>query len=176
MNIYGEHIVLRAICDSDAPLLLKIINDPETERMLGGSSFPVSLSAQQSWIQKQAGNNDVLRCIVAERTHEDIGLGTVILSDIDRKNGIAQVHIKLGLEDCRGKGYGTDAINTIVEYAFNEMRLHCIYAEVLEYNAASQRLFEKCGFHRDGVLRDRVYKCGAYINVVSFSRIKEDTL
>ena len=74
----------------------------------------------------------------------------------------------------RGKGYGSDALNTIVNYAFGEMRLNCIYADVLEYNTVSQKLFEKCGFHRDGVLRSRVFKGGRYINVVSYSRLKED--
>lgn len=174
MNIYGEHIVLRAITEEDAQLLLQMINDPDTERMLGGSSFPVSLSAQQSWIQRQTGNNDVLRCIIAERSREEIGLGTVILTDIDQKNGSAQVHIKLGVEKCRGKGYGSDALMTIVKYAFEEMRLHCIYADVLEYNTASQKLFEKCGFHKDGLLRGRVYKSGKYVNVITYSRLKED--
>lgn len=174
MNIYGKHIVLRAISEADAPLLLQMINDPDTERMLGGSSVPVSMSAQQSWIQRQASNSDVLRCIIADRSAVEAGLGTVILSDIDRKNGCAQVHIKLGTENCRGKGYGTDALNTIVAYAFNEMRLHCIYADVLEYNVASQRLFEKCGFHKDGILRDRVFKGGTFVDVYTYSRLKED--
>lgn len=174
MNIYGKNIVLRAISESDAYLLLQMINDPDTEKMLGRSSFPVSLSAQLRWIQSQEGRSDVLRCIVAERTQEKVGLGTVILSDIDRKNGTAQVHIKLGVENCRGKGYGTDALNTIVEYAFQEMRLQCVYAEVLEYNIASQKLFEKCGFHRDGLLRSRIYKNGKYTNVVTYSCLKED--
>ena len=142
--------------------------------MLGGASFPVSMAAQQSWIQQQTGNNSVLRCMIADRAQEKVGLGTVILTDIDQKNGCAQVHIKLGTENCRGKGYGTDALNTIVAYAFQEMRLNCIYADVLEYNEASQKLFKKCGFQKDGVLRGRVYKGGTYVNVVTFSRLKED--
>ena len=174
MNIYGEHIVLRAILEEDAPLLLRMINDPDTERMLGGASFPVSLFDQQNWIQKQSGNSESLRCISAERTKENVGLGTVILSDIDRKNGSAQVHIKLGIDQCRGKGHGTDALKTIVRYAFDEMRLHCIYADVLEYNIASQKLFEKCGFHRDGLLRGRIYKGGRYVDVIAYSCLKED--
>ena len=174
MNIYGERIVLRAITEEDAQLLLQMMNDPDTERMLGGASFPVSLSAQRSWSQRQIGNNEVLRCIIAERSREDVGLGTVILTDIDQKNGSAQVHIKLGVENCRGKGYGTDALRTIVKYAFEQMRLHCIYANVLEYNTASQKLFEKCGFHKDGLLRGRIFKGGNYINMVTYSCLEED--
>lgn len=174
MNIYGERIVLRAIFEEDAQFLYNMINDPDTEKMLGGSSFPVSIAAQQNWIRRQSGNSEVLRCIIADRCQEEVGLGTVILSDIDQKNGSAQVHIKLGVENCCRKGYGTEALNTIVKYAFDEMRLHCIYADVLEYNNASQKLFEKCGFRRDGLLRERIYKGGKYVNVVTFSRLNED--
>lgn len=173
MNIQGKNVVLRAISMKDANLLMDLINDAETEKMLGGSSFPVSLEGQEKWISVQTGRIDVLRCIVALKENEE-GIGTVILSDIDTKNGVAQVHIKMDKQHGRGKGYGSDALNTIVNYAFGEMRLNCIYADVLEYNTVSQKLFEKCGFHRDGLLRSRVFKGGRYINVVSYSRLKED--
>ena len=46
------------------------------------------------------------------------GIGTIILSNIDMKNGTAEVHVKLAVANNRGKGYGTDAVNTIVKYAF----------------------------------------------------------
>mgnify|MGYP001773434106 CR=1 FL=1 len=173
MNIRGKNVILRAISMKDANLLMELINDAETEKMLGGSSFPVSHEGQEKWIVAQTGRTDVLRCIVALKENEE-GIGTVILSDIDTKNGVAQVHIKLDKQRGRGKGYGSDALNTIVNYAFDEMRLNCIYGDVLEYNTVSRKLFEKCGFHRDGVLRSRVYKGGRYINVVSYSRLKED--
>ena len=173
MNIQGKNVVLRAISMKDANLLIELINDAETEKMLGGSSFPVSLEGQEKWIAAQTGRTDVLRCIVALKENEE-GIGTVILSDIDTKNGVAQVHIKMDKQRGRGKGYGSDALNAIANYAFDEMRLNCIYADVLEYNTVSQKLFEKCGFHRDGVLRSRVFKGGRYINVVSYSRLKED--
>ena len=173
MNIQGKNVVLRAISMKDANLLIELINDAETEKMLGGSSFPVSLEGQEKWIAAQAGRTDVLRCIVALKENEE-GIGPVILSDIDTKNGVAQVHIKMDKQRGRGKGYGSDALNAIANYAFDEMRLNCIYADVLEYNTVSQKLFEKCGFHRDGVLRSRVFKGGRYINVVSYSRLKED--
>ena len=149
-----------------------MIND-QKRKNVGRFFISVSMSASESWIQNQTANDNVLRCII-ERDKEGIGLGTVVLSDIDQKNGTAQIHIKLGVENCRGKGFGTEAVNTITEYAFSEMRLNCIYAEVLEYNTASQKLFEKCGFQRDGLLRERVFKGGKYINIVAFSRLKED--
>lgn len=174
MNIFGKDIILRAISMKDTQLLLELINDPDTEKMLGGESFPVSFEGQEKWIDSQIGRADILRCIIAKKDAEEVGLGTVILSDIDRKNGIAQVHIKMDRKNGRGKGYGTDAVKAIVNYAFNEMRLNCIYAEILEYNTPSRKLFEKCGFKPEGTLRSRVYKNGEYVNVLSYSILKED--
>lgn len=173
MNIQGNNVVLRAISLKDANMLMELLNDAETERMLGGSSFPVSLEGQEKWIAAQIDRTDVLRCIVALKEHEE-GIGTVILSNIDTKNGVAQVHIKMDKQRGRGKGYGRDALNTIVNYAFDEMRLNCIYADVLAHNQISQKLFEKCGFSRDGILRSRVYKMGKYIDVYSYSIIKSE--
>lgn len=174
MNISGERVLLRAIEKRDRDLLLELINDPETEKMLGGSSFPVSEAAQEKWMENQDGNNDTLRCVISLKTDTEKGLGTVILSDIDFKNAVAQVHIKLAKDEGRHKGYGTDALLAVTDYAFSELRLNCVYAEVLEYNIPSQKLFEKCGFHQDGILRERVYKSGKFVDVIVYSLLKAD--
>lgn len=173
MNILGERVLLRAIEKEDNALLLRLINDPATERMLGGSSFPVSSEAQASWTERQKNVPNTLRCIVALHDQPEIGLGTVILSDIDQKNGTAQIHLKLD-EPARGKGYGTDAVHTLTAYAFNELRLQCLYANIISYNTASERLFKKCGYRLDGVLRSRVFKNGVYADLKSYSRLKSD--
>lgn len=73
----------------------------------------------------------------------------------------------------RGKGYGTDAVKTMVKYAFDELRLHCVYANIISYNDVSVRLFERCGFQREGVLRDRIYKGGRYVDELSYSIINQ---
>ena len=117
---------------------------------------------------------DILRCTIVLRDNIDEGLGTIILSDVDNKNGVACVHIKMDKEKGRGKGYGTDALKAIIRYTFNEMRLNCICANVLEQNVLSQRLFEKCGFVKEGILRSRVYKNGHFINMISYSILKND--
>lgn len=174
MNIYGEKTILRAVGVQDVDMLLNLINDPDTEKMLGGNSFPVSREAQLKWISSLENERDTLRCIISEKENPEQGLGTVILSDIDIKNGTAQVHIKLIGEKGRHKGYGTDAVQAIVKYAFNEMRLNCVYAEVLAHNSPSQRLFEKCGFYKEGIMRSRVFKMGTYVDVVSYSCLKKD--
>ncbi|MFC4557939.1 GNAT family N-acetyltransferase [Virgibacillus kekensis] len=171
MNIIGEKVLLRAIEMSDKDILLGIINDSETEYSLGGWSFPVSSINQEDWIRAQKLNEKVLRCMVSDKK-DNKTLGTAILSNIDYKNGNAEIHIKL-ISDARGKGYGADTINTLIKYTFDELRLNCVYAHVNAYNIASQKLFERCGFVKEGVLRNRIYKKGEYHDVIAFSIIKE---
>lgn len=168
MLIYGEKIVLRAVEKANNTMLLSLINDPDTEMMLGGSSWPVSESDQLKWFEHQEHSRDVLRCIVALQ-NDGRALGTIILSDIDQKNATGHIHIKMLKDGGRGRGYGTDAVKTMVRYAFEELRLNCIYANILAYNDASIKLFERCGFKKDGVLRQRVYKKGKFVDMLAYS-------
>lgn len=175
MNIIGGKVVLRAIDIGDADLLFKMINDPETEKMLGGRSFPVSLEEQKKWIEAQGGRKDVLRCIIADKECPEKGLGTVIISDIDYINATGCIHIKMDSSDSvKGKGYATDTFKSILNYAFNTLRLNCIYADVLEYNTASQKLLERCGFKKEGMLRQRAYKDGKFVDMISYSILAEE--
>ena len=173
MNIHGERILLRAIEHDDNDMLLKLINDPETEMMIGGSSWLTSLDGQMKWYSRLENSQSILRCIVSDK-EDNKPLGTMILNEIDQKNGTAHIHIKMSKDGGRGKGYGTDALNTIVTYAFDELRLNCIFANIISYNEASVHLFEKCGFKRDGILRQRIFKQGKYHDVYTYSRLRSD--
>ncbi len=168
MNIKGYVVIIRAIEDKDNEMLLSIINDSETEYMLGGWSFPVSSSDQEKWTSRLTDDKNSLRCAIDV---SDKPIGVVTLTGIDYKNGTAEVGIKLINSNVRGKGYGTDTLNTIVKYAFNELRLNCIYARISQHNVISLGLFKKCGFEAEGILKSRLFKRGKYIDVVSLSII-----
>lgn len=174
MNLEGNNIILRAVELKDADLLLELINDSEIEYMIGGWSFPISSKNQIDWINSLENKTNTLRGII-EVKQTGVAIGTVILTDIDYKNGNAEIHIKLKSSEFGKKGYGTEAINTVVNYAFDELRLHLIHARVNNYNIASKNLFEKCGFVEEGILKDRFYKKGEYVDVVSYSIVKENS-
>ncbi len=173
MVIYGEKIKLRAIEPEDNAILLEMMNDPDIELMVGGYSWPGSMTDQMKWYSKLENTSSILRCIIANKESNQ-AVGTLILNEIDMKNGTGHIHIKIASGSERGKGYGTDAILTVVKYAFSELRLNCIFANILSYNKPSVHLFEKCGFHRDGILRSRVFKQGKYIDLFSYSLISSD--
>lgn len=171
MFIKGKTVLLRAIEMSDAELLRDMMNDPDIERMMSGYSFPVSHHQQVKWIESLPADRSTFRAIIDV---DGIAVGTVILTDIDLRNGNAEAHIKLARSSERGKGYGSDAMSALVGYCFNELRLNCVYARIKEDNIASQRMFEKCGFRKDGVLRSLVYRDGRYHDFYQYSILKDE--
>lgn len=175
MNIIGEKIVLRALEDKDNEMLLSIINDPSMEYLLGGWSFPISKQDQKTWFDSLKYNDKELRCTV-EILENGEAIGVVMLTDIDYKNGNAEIHVKLLNNEHRKKGFGTEAIRCLIHYAFSELRLHTIYARISEHNIASKKLFEKCGFTMEGLLKDRLYKKGKYINILSYSVVNSEAI
>lgn len=171
MIIEYEDITLRAIEESDLELLKEMINDPEIENMTGGYSYPVSTYQQRKWFESLSNRQNELRLIIDTEEHGAIGV--VMLTDIDWKNRTAQAHSKItSRNNLRGKGYGTKVSKALVKYAFEELNLHCLYGHAIDYNIASQRVMEKCGFKKEGVLRERVYKNGKYHNVIVWSILK----
>ncbi|MFB4166860.1 GNAT family N-acetyltransferase [Virgibacillus sp. JSM 102003] len=55
-----------------------------------------------------------------------------------------------------GKGFTTEAVKLLVEYGFEELRLHRIEAGVMPHNAGSIRVLEKSGFHKEGIAKKNV--------------------
>lgn len=173
MNITNENITLRAIEKEDYLLLKELINDPDIESMVVGWSFPVSTEQQMNWIDNQANDNKNVRFIIDINSIGAVGL--ISLSGIDYKNRTATMNIKLNKEDrIRKKGIGYKTVNMVIEYAFDQLNMNCLTANILQYNIASKRLFEKCGFELEGTLRSRVYKNGDYHDLLTYSLLRGD--
>jgi RimJ/RimL family protein N-acetyltransferase len=175
MNYIYNDITLRAIEESDLELIREMMNDPEIENMTGGYSFPISVYQQKKWFEGLLNNNKELRTVIETKEHGAIGL--VMLTDIDWKNRTAQFHSKIATsKNLRGKGYGTVATKALLKYAFEQLNLNCIYSHIIDYNIPSQKVKEKCGFRREGLLRNRIYKNGKYHDVVVWSIMNGDLI
>ncbi|MBR4023240.1 MAG: GNAT family N-acetyltransferase, partial [Ruminococcus sp.] len=113
MFVKGGKVLLRAIELSDALVLQQMINDEEIERMMWGYSFPVAHHQQIKWIENLSNEKGVFRAMIDV---DGTAIGTIILSDIDMRNGTAEIHIKLANASERGKGYGADAVSALLSY------------------------------------------------------------
>jgi RimJ/RimL family protein N-acetyltransferase len=94
-------------------------------------------------------------------------IGFVALFNFHWNHGEAWVGIGMGERDYRGKGYGTDAMRLMLNYAFTELNLNRVTLVVFGYNPRAMRSYEKAGFvlegrqrrclHRDGQWWDEVF-------------------
>jgi len=72
-----------------------------------------------------------------------------------------------------GKGYATEAAQAVVEYGFEVLKLHRIYASIFPHNPASGRVLEKIGMTREGRLREHVYKWERFYDVEMYGIVKK---
>ena len=108
MNITGKKIVLRAIEESDLPLLHKWANDPATQDIIGNIHFPSSMNFQKSWFDNLQKDDLNQRFAIDAPEVGLIGISSIM--NIDWRNNHAWHGIVLGDVDIRGKGYGIDAV------------------------------------------------------------------
>ncbi|TSB23293.1 GNAT family N-acetyltransferase [Psychrobacter sp. YGAH215] len=162
MNIKGNVVTLRAIEVEDLELLSIWSNSPELWENLVGWHFPYSKLSTEQYI-KNINNNNITYQNLAIET-EELGLiGTINLVDIDWKNRNASNGIMLGDKDSRGKGYALDAVMTMMRYAFKELNLKRLDAEMIDYNNRSINFYtKKCGWVIEGKKENWFYRNGQY--------------
>lgn len=90
----------------------------------------------------------------AIETLEGNHIGNCAYYNMDKVRGEAELGILIGNRDYWGKGYGTDAVSTLISHIFRETNLKRIYLKTLDSNTRAQKCFEKCGFTPYGY-RDR---------------------
>lgn len=145
--------------EKDMPFLLDMINDPEMERLVVGWSFPNSSKHQIDWYNRVISDSKNLRFAI-EFEGNFVGISTLV--KIDWKNRTADHGIKLHQSAPKGVGIATDAVYATMKYAFEELQLNRLYGSILDYNIASQRLYAKCGWIKEGCFRKNVFKNNEY--------------
>ena len=110
-----------------------------------------------------------------EAIREQRFIGKCGFTKIHWKNRLGELAILIGEKDFRGKGYGADAIRLLCRFGFEEMNLHKIKALVFDFNAPALRCYEKCGFVREGVLKQEIFREGAYHDVVSMALFRSES-
>ncbi|MYB77677.1 MAG: GNAT family N-acetyltransferase, partial [Chloroflexi bacterium] len=85
---------------------------------------------------------------------------------IDHRNRTAAFGIAIGEPDARGKGYGTETAQLMLDYAFTVQGLHNVMLHVHEYNLAGIRAYTKAGFKEFGRRRECHFMGGKYWDLI----------
>jgi RimJ/RimL family protein N-acetyltransferase len=142
--------------EKDMALLDKWDRDSDYQRLLNIS--PATQFAA-STIKDQFENDENSNALFMIKSKEnDAHIGFVELEGFEWSARNAWVGIAIGEEEYRGKGYGTDAMNLLLKYAFHALNLHRVNLGVFEFNKRAIRSYEKCGFKYEGTERELIFK------------------
>ena len=165
---------LRELEKKDMPVVNSWRNDPELISMLGAPFRYINYDVDDKWFDGYMMNRSTtVRCaIVSEK--DDTILGLVSITSINQLNQSGTLHIMIGEKDNRGKGMGYFAVSEMIKHAFFNLNLHRIDLDVLSTNIAAQKLYEKCGFVKEGTKRKAVYKNGSFVDMYFYSILREE--
>jgi RimJ/RimL family protein N-acetyltransferase len=176
--IRGERVWLRPTEPADIVSDSAYAGDAEVGHFLGAKT-PMSKAAAERFsneifAQNQQDQTSYGYSICLLDTEQSIG--TVFLRSVDKVNGSGVVGIFITDRRYLGKGYGTDALNALVDLGFGELRLERIELEVFDYNARAIRSYEKSGFQTDAVQRHSRFHRGTFHDVQIMSILRDDWL
>jgi len=164
----GKLVRLRAYEKSDLDAVMKWVNDEEVTDLLGGGmlTYPVSSIAEAKFIEASADSSDKQKNFAIETLAERRYIGAISFNVIDWQSRHAGIGIVIGDKSLWGKGYGTDAMRVLMRLGFDKMNLHRLWLHVHDYNPRAIASYEKCGFKREGVLRDEHFRRGKYCDTI----------
>ena len=93
---------------------------------------------------------------------------------IEWRHRAGEVGIAIGARDYWGRGYGTDAMQTLVAWGFYTLNLNRVQLRVYADNARAIRCYEKVGFQVEGRLRQDNFYNGAYRDTLLMAVLRED--
>jgi [ribosomal protein S5]-alanine N-acetyltransferase len=153
----GGDVTLRTIEEEDLEFLQRAVNDPAVWRPIGRST-PLNAAQEREFFKNVVCADDSIHLLVVA---DSTPVGTVGLDPTDRERRSAELGHWIDPEHHRG-GYGSDAVELVVEHGFDQLDLHRIRARVFEFNDASKRLLESVGFTQERVHRDAEFVDGAF--------------
>ncbi len=171
---FGKKIILTAFEKEYVDIALKYVNDYDTSsNLVSAIPFPLRHDDELKFYEKinPFSKGEYNFAILKKDTKEYIG-GCGI-NEVDWKNSFCTVGIFLG-KPFWNKGYGTDAMRTLVDFIFNEMSLNKIRLFVFEFNKRAVRSYEKSGFKVEGILRKQIFRNGKFYDVYAMGILRRE--
>jgi RimJ/RimL family protein N-acetyltransferase len=118
------------------------------------------MTEEEQWWQRFVERVDDY--ILAIETEDDTYIGNIGLHKLEWENRQAMLGIVIGDKNFWGQGFGTDAVRTLLGWAFDCLNLNRVWLTVYDYNLRAFRCYVKCGFRHEGTLRRAKYAGGKY--------------
>lgn len=173
VTVRTERLLLRPFHATDAEAVHRLAGSKD----VAAGTFlphPIDRQAAQDWITErlkdQAAGTGATFAITLAESGEVIGsIGMEIVAEHEQ----GRLSYWLG-SAYWNRGYGTEAVTALLEYAFNSLMLHRIYAPHFHTNPASGRVLQKVGMTHEGRLREHYLRFGKRIDVELYGLLRDE--
>lgn len=180
----GERVTLRPPEEEDLDFLQRTHNDPAVRRSMPRVRPQQREATREEYVEGADGTVGLLVCGGAGDDGESGGgvgegetnperLGFCALFDLDTDSGRGEVGAWLA-PDAEGQGYATEALALLIDYAFDERRLHRLNAGRLATNDRSAALLDRLGFSEEGRRAEYYFVGGEYVDRVEYGLLESD--
>jgi RimJ/RimL family protein N-acetyltransferase len=168
-TLEGAKVRLRPVRQDDLGRFQGWLNDPDVYRWLLDIETPLTMAQERQWWRQMRLNpNEIVWAI---ETREGQLLGDIALR-LNLRHRWGDLGLFIGEKGLWDQGYGTDAVCTLLRHALGRMGLHRVSLTVDEENVRAIRCYEKCGFIREGLMRQHRLVDGEPRNTVIMAVLK----
>lgn len=169
-----ERLVLREVQAKDAKDMFTYLSDKEVMKYFGLAPFQTitEVIAEISWYQSILQKGTGIRWGITLKG-EDKMIGSCGFHNKVPKHYRSEIGIELS-RDYWKQGIAEEALKAVLQYGFEQMQLERIEALIEPPNKPSQRLVEKQGFTKEGLLRSYEFTCGKFDDLYMYSLLKGD--
>lgn len=170
-KLVGERIYLSPRSLEDAEIFTEWMNDFCVTDYIGRSHTSMSLQDEKEYLEKVKKEEMSFAIIDSQK---DEMIGTVGLHSIDNINRTATLGIFIGNKNYWSKGYGTEAIQLLLDFGFNYLNLNNIDLALMEFNQRALKCYQKCGFKEMGRKRKCRFINGQYYDTIYMDILAEE--
>lgn len=174
-RIVTDNLILRKFKEDDYQEMYD--NWASNPNVANNAGWPVHKKIEstkklvKTWVDEYQKENVFNWIITLKDCKKAIGSITVVSKDLN--NRVCEIGYNIG-EEFWNKGYGTEAIKSVLKYLFSLNLFDIITATCFDDNIASRRVLEKNNFTKEGLLRDRVIINNQKKSLLQFSILKEE--
>ncbi len=170
----GARIRLTALTPNDLPTITYWYQDAEFLRLFDARpAYPQSEAALAQWLEERHKATDTFLLAVRLHNNEKL-LGYIELDGILWSHQVCGVAVCIRESAERGKGYGYEAMQLALRFAFHELNLYRVQLTAFSYNEPSIALAEKLGFQREGVYREFLQRDGRRHDMYLFGLLRHE--
>ena len=169
-----DRLILRQVTQDDANSLLKYLSDKDVMKYVGLEPFKSIDDAldEISWYKSILEKRTGIRWGITLKDQGEV-IGSCGFLNVVSQHYRSEIGVELSREHW-GKGIASEAFEAVIRYGFEQMNLQRIEALIEPPNIPSQKLAERQGFIREGLLRSYEYTCGKFDDLYMYSLLNQE--